>query len=163
MHHPSVIAQNPRLILITPPPIDEYRLEETDLVKGITDPRRTAEITKKYADAVRDVGVDLGVAVLDIWSVFMEMAGWKEGDPLVGSKKVARSKVLGRLLADGRLQNEDSMLCVHSLICSAGLHFLPEAYKVVYDRLMALIHDHWPDQYPETLPFVFPTWTEAPR
>lgn len=102
VNHTSVIAQKPEMILITPPPVNEYKLEESDLVKGLTDPRRTAEHTKKYADATRQVGADLNVVVLDIWSIFMAKAGWKDGDPLVGSKKVARSEVLENLLADGK-------------------------------------------------------------
>lgn len=39
--------------------------------------------------------------VLDVWSIFMEKAGWKEGEPLVGSKKIARSEILEKLLNDG--------------------------------------------------------------
>ena len=67
VQHPSVTTQNPRLILITPPPINEYKLEESDFVKkGVTVPQRTAEHTKKYADACREVGKELGVAILDI-------------------------------------------------------------------------------------------------
>ena len=106
VQHPSVTAQKPRLILITPPPVNEYKLEESDLVKGLTDPRRTAEHTKRYADACREVGKELGVAVLDIWSIMMAKAGWREGEPLVGSKKVARNEVLEGLLIDGEPSTE---------------------------------------------------------
>jgi len=102
VNHSSIVAQKPRIILITPPPVNEYRLEESDLVKGLTDPRRTAEHTKKYADATREVGAELSVVVLDIWSLFMAKAGWKAGEPLIGSKKVARSEVLDKLLVDGQ-------------------------------------------------------------
>ena len=101
VQHRNVTAQKPRLILITPPPVNEYKLEESDLVRGLTDPRRTAEHTKKYADACREVGKELGVAVLDIWSIIMAKAGWREGEPLVGSKNVARNEVLEGLLIDG--------------------------------------------------------------
>lgn len=86
---------------MTPPPVDEYQLEENNLVKELKDPDRTAEHTKKYADACREVGEGLGVAVLDVWSIFMAKTGWKAGEPLVGSKEVARNKVLDGLLVDG--------------------------------------------------------------
>ena len=89
------------MILLTPPPVNEYQLEAADLAEGRTGPLRSAEHTKKYADACRDVGAEVGVVVLDVWSVFMAKAGWKEGEPLVGSKKVARNEVLERLLSDG--------------------------------------------------------------
>ena len=102
VNHSCVVAQKPRMILITPPPVNEYRLEESDLVKGLTDPRRTAEHTKKYADATREIGAELGVVVFDIWSLFMAKAGWKAGQPLVGSKKAPRSEILDKLLVDGQ-------------------------------------------------------------
>lgn len=54
-----------------------------------------------YADACRDIGKELGVPVLDLWSVFMAEAGWKEGEPLAGSIKNERNKVLEELLHDG--------------------------------------------------------------
>ena len=75
-------------------------------LRGLTEPRRTAEHTKKYADATCEVGAKLGVVVLDIWSIFMKMTGWEEGQTLIGSKKVARSKVLDELLVDGKLSRE---------------------------------------------------------
>lgn len=103
LEHSSVVAQKPRLILLTPPPVNEYQLEEAELVLGFKDPLRSAEHTKKYADAGRQVGAELGVVVLDVWSTFMAKAGWKEGEQLVGSKKVARNEVLEKLLNDGEL------------------------------------------------------------
>lgn len=43
-----------------------------------------------------------------------------------------------------------------------GLHFKPLAYKILYDELMNLIRDTWPeeDAAPEKLDFVFKTWEE---
>lgn len=99
--HKTVTAQKPRLIIITTPPINEYKLEEHYLAAGISDRSRTAANTKKYADACRDIGKELNVTVLDIWSIMMAKAGWKEGEPLVGSKHVERSKILDDLLVDG--------------------------------------------------------------
>lgn len=86
---------------MTPPPVNEYQLEAADLVKERADPVRSAEHTKKYADACCEIGAETGVVVLDVWSIFMAEAGWKEGETLVGSKKVARNEVLEKLLSDG--------------------------------------------------------------
>ena len=146
--------------MITPPAVNEYRLEEVWLIKGQTDRTRSAEHTKKYADACRDVGKELNVEVLDIWSIMMAKAGWKDGEPLVGSKKVARNKVLDELLVDGEITTEKTVNLFAKQ--SAGLHFLPAAYKLLYESMMELICRTWPDQDPENLPFIFPTWTEAP-
>ena len=45
-----------RIILISPPPVNEYQLEKSDLAKyGTMEPRRTAEHTKRYAEICRDV------------------------------------------------------------------------------------------------------------
>lgn len=103
LQHEAVKAHNPRLILITPPPVDEYQLEMADKAKGydMSLQRRTAERTKSYADAARNVGRELNIAVLDIWTAFMLKAGWKQGEPLLGSSKLPRSPVLGQLLYDG--------------------------------------------------------------
>lgn len=81
--------------------MDEYRLEEPDPYNGVPERLRTAEHTKQYADACREVGAEMSVVVLDLWSIFMAEAGWKEGEPLPGSKKTERNSVLGELLTDG--------------------------------------------------------------
>ena len=41
--------------------------------------------------------------MLDVWSIFMAKTGWKEGEPLIGSNKVARNEILEKLLADGEI------------------------------------------------------------
>jgi len=102
IEHPTVREQKPRLILVTPPPVDEYKLEESGPGSDSSEVQRTAEHTKKYADACRKLGADLDMVVVDLWSIFMTRAGWKHGQPLAGSKSVERSKTLGVLLSDGK-------------------------------------------------------------
>ncbi|MCJ1368943.1 hypothetical protein MMC20_000150 [Loxospora ochrophaea] len=133
--HPLVVAQEPRIILITPPPVDEHQFQDVT---------RTAEHTKKYADACRQVASDLGVVVLDLWYAVMSRAGWKEGEDLPGSQKASKSEFLGELLHD-------------------GLHFNPKAYQVLYEEMMKTIADNWPDQSPITMPMVLPGWGSAPK
>lgn len=45
----------------------------------------------------------------------------------------------------------------------AGLHLTPAGYRIVYDVVLKVIRENWPDQDPETLPFVFPAWVDAPN
>lgn len=90
-----------RLIIVTPPPVEETILEAAGLASGINFVTRTAETTKTYADAARAIGQELGLEVLDLWSVFMKQAGWIEGQPLPGSKDLPSNEVLGSLLFDG--------------------------------------------------------------
>ena len=104
MHHPAVQQQAPRIILVTTPPINEYMTDESDLIKGITEPRRKAEHTKLYADAVRDVAEKHNVTLLDLWAVFMRHAGWQGGDaPLLGSRSLPPNSHLRMLMHDGSL------------------------------------------------------------
>ncbi|KAI1913578.1 hypothetical protein LOZ53_005339 [Ophidiomyces ophidiicola] len=93
--HEAVRAQNTKLLLLTPPPVNEYKLEPT--------PARSAATTKKYADACREVGTALKVPVVDIWAAFMKEAGWTEGTPLAGSKDAPPNQALEQLLYDGIL------------------------------------------------------------
>ncbi|KAL2221598.1 GDSL Lipase/Acylhydrolase family protein [Thermoascus aurantiacus ATCC 26904] len=142
--HPAMLAQNPRILLLTPPPVNEYQLATLDAQKGFPTPSRTASNTKLYADACREVAASLGVQVVDIWTAFMKAAGWQEGQPLPGSKDIPNNEVLESLLSD-------------------GLHFTPEGYKIMYTEVMKVIRATWPDQAPENLPMIFPRWQEAPK
>jgi lysophospholipase L1-like esterase len=146
VRHPSVREHNPRIILITPPPIDERMCETANLQSGNDQVRRAAEVTMAYANVVREIGKELDTETLDLWNIFMENAGWKSGEPLIGAKTVEQNieKGLPTLLLD-------------------GLHLTPDGNKLVYESLMRTIRNKWPDQAPEALPYVLPTWanTEA--
>ncbi|ODM20654.1 hypothetical protein SI65_03707 [Aspergillus cristatus] len=144
VEHPATKAQNPRIILIAPPPINEYQLESFDASKGLQHPSRTAHHTKLYAEAAREVSASLNVPVADLWTAFMNATGWKEGQALPGSRDLPNDENLSRLLSD-------------------GLHFTSEGYKVMFDVVMETIRKNWPDQDPEKLPFVFPGWVDAPK
>lgn len=100
--HPDVTVHKPHLMLITPPPVDEYQLVLKARALGLSEPSRTAINTKRYADGCRQVGASLGIPVVDLWTAFMEEAGWKEGDPLPGSRDAPPNEVLKRLVHDGQ-------------------------------------------------------------
>lgn len=142
-HHPSVVAHDPEILLITPPPVNEYQLTIRDALKGYTAPQRTAANTRRYADACREVGQEINRPVVDLWHAFMRKAGWRNGDPLAGSKDVERNEVLESLFLD-------------------GLHLSPAGYRVMYEEVMKVIKDKIPDQYPENLPPIYPPWQQAP-
>ena len=108
--HQTVVAQHPHLILVTPPPVDEYQIEVFDAEKGYSNRSRTAEHTKKYADACRQIGQELNVVVLDLWTLIMAKAGHRPGEPLPGSKEAPRNDTLTRLLSDGKTSKTRSKL-----------------------------------------------------
>jgi len=103
INHPLLVAHNPKILLITPPPICEYRTQEHDLERGIVGVQRLAANTKRYADAALEVGKALGIPTVNLWEAFMQYAGgWEEGNPLLGSKELPENEKLGELLRDGK-------------------------------------------------------------
>lgn len=102
IQHPAVKAQNLIVLLMTPPPTNEYQTEVMAKIHGHDTLQRTASNTKVYADACREIGAELGVTVVDIWRAFMTSVGWVEGKPLAGSKDAPKNPALGNLLSDGR-------------------------------------------------------------
>lgn len=102
IQHPSVLSQNARVMLVTPPPVDEYALAENDLIKTAAKKlQRTAEHTKAYADACRATGSEHNVVVMDLWSAFMARAGYISGGPLPGDSAFPRNEKLQQYFHDG--------------------------------------------------------------
>lgn len=56
---------------------------------------------KAYSEVTKEVGKELGIPVIDVWSAFMEKAGWKEGEELIGTVEKGKNDVLAGLLYDG--------------------------------------------------------------
>lgn len=104
--HPAIqahIESDIKVLLITPPPIDEWAFDSWDEPGKSA---RKAGVAKCYAEAVRLVGRDAGVAVADLWSACMAEAGWKDGDgkaKLPGDRTAEKNNELARLLYDGQL------------------------------------------------------------
>lgn len=94
-----MLAQNPKILVITPPPVNEYQLVPANASNP--DPTRTASNTRLYAEAAREVAGSLGVPVVDIWTRFMEAAGWQVGQPLPGSREIPNNDKLQNLFVDG--------------------------------------------------------------
>ncbi|CAI7614761.1 unnamed protein product [Penicillium manginii] len=144
IQHPATRAQNPRIVIITIPPVNEYQLEKFDNDKDTPHPSRTASLAKTYATAAREVGASLNVAVADVWSAFMATTGWTEGQPLAGSRDLPNNEEFSGLFTD-------------------GLHLTSAGYRIVFEEVIKTIRANWPDQDPETLPMIFPPWSEAPK
>lgn len=161
IQHPATKAQNPRIILITPAPINEYQLEDFDASKNLPHPSRTARLAKVYAEATRDLAASLDVPVVDLWTAFMKQTDWKEGQPLPGSRDLPNDKKLQQLLSDGTIPQLSFFLFY--MLIYLGLHFTPDGYKVLYDAVMQTIRTKWPEQDPDTMPMVYPGWMEAPQ
>ncbi|EPS29415.1 hypothetical protein PDE_04364 [Penicillium oxalicum 114-2] len=144
IQHPATQAHNPRLIIITPPPVNEYQLKEFDDAKDTAHPSRTAQRAKEYAEAAKEVGAALKVPVADVWGTFMSTVGWQEGQALIGSRDLPANHGFSNLFTD-------------------GLHLTAAGYRLVYDEVRKTIKNNYPDLDPSALPMVFPAWTDAPR
>ncbi|OOF92473.1 hypothetical protein ASPCADRAFT_210319 [Aspergillus carbonarius ITEM 5010] len=144
IQHPLTVAQKPRIMIVTPPPINEYQLAGFDAMKGNPHPTRTAAHTKQYVEAAREVAAEFGLPVADVWSAFMSSVGWKEGQPLVGSRDLPYDDKFATLFTD-------------------GLHLAANGYRIVFEEVIKTIRENWPDQLPENLPYVFPAWSLAPK
>ncbi|KAL4764856.1 SGNH/GDSL hydrolase family protein [Aspergillus foveolatus] len=144
VQHPATVAQRPRIIIITPTPVNEYQLQSFDEDKGNVHPTRKNSRTREYAQAAREVAESLDIPVVDLWTAFMAAVGWKEGDPLIGSREAPNNEKFASLFTD-------------------GLHLTADGYRIVYNEVVGAIKANWPDQAPGKLPYVHPPWTEAPK
>jgi hypothetical protein len=108
LSHPHLTGRpDLRIILITPPPVDERMLRAADSgnIPGFSGLRRTAENTARYSEAVRKVGKERNVQVCDVWSAMMREAGWVEGSTgkMPGCEDAEENAVLRRFFSDGKM------------------------------------------------------------
>jgi isoamyl acetate esterase len=144
---PSVRAHpDMKIILVTTPPIDERKALLADEEKYGNMGRvlrRTASNTATYANAVRAIGAELNLPVLDIFSSMLVRSGYSiDSTPFPGSLDAPTNANLQSYLHD-------------------GLHFSGKGYSLLFGELMALIERTWPDQMPERLPVRLPPWDAA--
>jgi isoamyl acetate esterase len=97
--HQCVRAQGTKVVLVVPAPVDEWGQSPSAPNRPLA---RTAATTMRYAEACRDVGAKMGVPVVDLWTLFIEAAGWDRVSELPGSKGCAQNEILQRLLPDGK-------------------------------------------------------------
>ncbi|KAI0128698.1 SGNH hydrolase-type esterase domain-containing protein [Xylariales sp. AK1849] len=124
--HPNIIAHNVKILLVTPPPLDETRIHQFDILEaGLKDLTRKAAISASYSEAARQVAAEVpGTILVDLQKALMDHAlkitpdvtdkdfnG--KGEPLLGYLE-GRRGALGQLLPD-------------------GLHMSGEAYRVFFD------------------------------
>ncbi|KAI8306316.1 hypothetical protein K4K61_004606 [Colletotrichum sp. SAR11_59] len=148
--HPNITAHKPKILLVTPPPIDEIRITELDLPWGHPKPTRTAKISAEYTQAARDVAAEVpGVTLIDLWAALHDYAGRKtpglvkDGGPLLGTPELGKRGGLAALLPD-------------------GLHMSGEGYKVFYKIVVPHIGQEY-QGLPEDdrTDYVHPDWRDV--
>ncbi|KAL1887533.1 hypothetical protein Sste5346_010144 [Sporothrix stenoceras] len=150
--HPNIQVHTPKIILVTPPPLNGFHLGELERLGALdAATSRQARITDQYAEVARRVAKAVpGVALVDMWSAVMDRAvektpGWDtSAGVLLGDEKDAKSKegYLRELLTD-------------------GLHLTGESYRIFWDQLRP--HIELPPNAAETTEgWVVPDWKVAP-
>ena len=82
---------------------------------------------------------NLEIPHVDLWTGFLLEAGWKPGDPILGSTRVPKSERLGELLPD-------------------GLHFSAEGNQLCFRLIYEKIRDTFPVFDPEKMETKVPLW-----
>ncbi|KAH9837603.1 SGNH hydrolase-type esterase domain-containing protein [Rhodofomes roseus] len=103
-----------RVLLLTPPPMSETMWARRQAAK--VPPRmldRKFDVTKAYAEAVREVAGELGVHVVDVWTAIWERADEKE-------------ERLAEYLSDGLHLTENGYKVVFEILMKAITTHFPE-------------------------------------
>ncbi|TFK42990.1 SGNH hydrolase-type esterase domain-containing protein [Crucibulum laeve] len=122
VHSPESAYYSPftRILLITPPPINTHQRKADLESRNPPLPLdRLFDITKAYADAVKDVAVEKKVALVDVWSAVWEAAGKEE-------------KALARFLNDGLHLNGEGYAIMYNELVKTIAEIYPEVH---YDKL----------------------------
>ncbi|KAK8932936.1 hypothetical protein H634G_07232 [Metarhizium anisopliae BRIP 53293] len=145
--HPHIQAHNPKILLVTPPPVDEIKL--TKLGGNDHAPAaRLSAVTASYAEKAREVASENpNVSSVDLWKAIMDKAismaapnDYIQGGHLLGSPENGKQGGLDSLLPD-------------------GIHMSGEAYRVFYDELKDLIGEEWANLAADDRSgYVFPDW-----
>ncbi|UNI14169.1 hypothetical protein JDV02_000828 [Purpureocillium takamizusanense] len=149
VNHPHILAHDPKILLVTPPPVDEIRLKELNLAEGHPCAVRTSAISASYSETARQVARDNPhVVSIDLWTAIMDKAialtpdEYTEGGPLLGTPDNGNRGGLATLLPD-------------------GLHMNGDAYRVLYGLLKPHIGEEWVSlPVEDRTGYLFPDWRE---
>ena len=154
--HDIFCAHKPKkILLVTPPPVDEIKTTPADKAWGHPLPCREAKRSAQYSQIAREVAAEVGepVVLVDLWKAIMEKAismtperneFHRSGSPYLGDPECGLQGGLDVLLPD-------------------GLHMNGDAYRAFAD----LVLPHMKPEY-ATLPpgnksdYVWPDWRVMP-
>jgi hypothetical protein len=103
INHSTLKTHDTKFILITPGPICEYDTQASDAAMGKHYIQRLAANTKLYVEVALRVGKELGIPTVNLWEAFIDyVGGWKEGEPLPGSKDIPKNEKFADLFRDGK-------------------------------------------------------------
>ncbi|CZT06805.1 hypothetical protein WAI453_012903 [Rhynchosporium graminicola] len=150
--HPSVTVHAPKILLVTPPPVNEVHLQENDIAKGYSDLTRLQKVTAQYSDVVRELATefkDRNVVLVDLWAALVKECARLTPDYVDDGNVI------------GTLEKGDSV-GLRSLLLD-GLHLTGAGYKVFLDIVLPIIGPEWAEESELDPKWIFPHWTKAPR
>ena len=162
--HPCVRAhEDVRIVLVTPPLVDERLLASADEERydqRLMEPNRRTRVSWQYSQAVAELGSELGFPVVDLRATMLKLC---QSASSPGDESL--SDGIGNAEDDGKddYWPGDRDQPVNPLLQSwlrDGLHLTSAGYALLYEELMRLIEREWPDQMPERLPFFYPAWDD---
>ncbi|PVU92860.1 hypothetical protein BB559_003563 [Furculomyces boomerangus] len=122
-----------KIILITPPPLCDPDWEKFLKTLGLeTD--RFNEITKKYADVVKEVGNKYGLPVVDIY------------ERIEGLVKAERDEYIKKLEEEGKIE-QVSKWYGYSGYLTDGLHLAKKGNSVLFEMLIESINSNFPSLF----------------
>lgn len=149
VNHPCITAHKAKILLVTPPPLDEIKTTKADLAWGHSEGIRESAISAAYSEKAREVARENpGVVLIDLWQAIMEKAismapnDYQPGGPWLGTLKNGKQGGLDQLLHD-------------------GLHLSTEAYKVFFETVIPHIGQQWVGLADDDRSdYVFPDWRD---
>lgn len=150
--HPHIKAHDPKILLVTPPPLDELKVTGLNIADGHASAIRTSAISAKYSETAREVARETpGVILIDFWQGIMEEAikmapnDYQVGGPWLGSPENGKQGGLDALLPD-------------------GLHLSGDAYRVLYRLLIPHVGQEWMNlDEDDRAGYLFPDWRDFDR
>ncbi|KAK4190115.1 SGNH hydrolase-type esterase domain-containing protein [Podospora australis] len=136
--HPNIAAHEPKIFLVTPPPLDQILRTRLDLANGHPSVTRHAKISAAYSEAARQVAAENdGVTLVDLWKGIMDTAIAKTPDfdtsgPPLGYPEGVRG-YLEHLLPDGLHLSSESYRIFYDLV----KHHIPEGDRLLPDWQLA--------------------------
>lgn len=132
-----------KVVLVAPPPVNEVQWKERCEERG-NPLDRSNELTKEYANAVKDVAKQHNVPVVDLWTEITNQVSVHSGN----EKPLSNGKTSHRDLSD---------------FLYDGLHLNALGNQVLYQMLMETIKTELPEIHPDNLPLELPEFFDVPQ
>ncbi|KAJ2852065.1 isoamyl acetate-hydrolyzing esterase [Coemansia brasiliensis] len=144
LHSPESEYYSPstRILFITPPPIGDRMFEDVSRRNGHAADRKN-EVTKLYADAVKETGKAFRIPVVDIWTA-IEDAVHGTQNPDLSSQEHQDNTSKAEAGTDNPYEGYEKYLL-------DGLHLTPAGNELLYKLIVAKITSTWPELDPSAI------------